>query len=188
MTLGGLTFTAGATGASANQMANAFSNLKNGASTGPGTQVINGSGTYSGIFRGWETSQASGSNVVFSSASQNANVANIVAAATGTPPLITTVEGVIGVTESAATTFKPLAAGQTITMGGLTFRANPGVNTSTSATFANGLSAGQTVTLNGLTFTGAYKVLHRKTPAHLSIAVSPIPWGNVRCITNRSNY
>ena len=153
MTLGGLTFTAGATGASANQMANAFSNLKNGASTGPGTQVINGSGTYSGIFRGWETSQASGSNVVFTSASQNANVANIVAAATGTPPLITTIEGVTGVTESAAATFKSLAAGQTITMGGLTFKANPGVNTSTNVTFANGLSAGQTVTLNGLTFT-----------------------------------
>jgi len=64
--LGGLTFTAGVNGATAAQVAAAFSGLTEGAITGPGTA----NGTYSGTLTGYDTGAAGGANtdtVVFTS-------------------------------------------------------------------------------------------------------------------------
>ena len=71
MSLGGLTYTAGSSGATAAQVANAFSNLVNGATTGVGTQFVNGSGSYAGNFNGWTTGAASGNSVQFTSTQAN---------------------------------------------------------------------------------------------------------------------
>jgi S-layer protein len=72
VTIGGLTYTStGATNTA--QLATAFANLANGATTGGGTAT----GTYSGTFTGWTTGAAAGSAVTVSSVSSG-NVTDLV--------------------------------------------------------------------------------------------------------------
>jgi len=93
MTLAGLTYTAGSSGASAAQVANAFSNLNNGAVTGVGTLSINGSGSYSGNFNGWTTGAANGNAVQFTSTQANTSVNDLTAGPASQRPVILTTEG-----------------------------------------------------------------------------------------------
>lgn len=124
ITLGGLTFTAGATGASANQIAGAFASINRG-TTASGLSVITNAthnGTFtSGSLENWSTGTATGSVVRFTSATSNANVADL---SVNNMPVIRTTQGVsTPSTEYADVTFKNLSAGQTLTLAGLTFTA-----------------------------------------------------------------
>jgi flagellin len=122
-TLAGLTFTAGTGGATANQVAAAFSNLNNGDITGAGTLGQNGNGTYSGVLNGWNTQAAVGAAVTFSSTQANTVIDDLAVAAAGVRPVVLITQGGANVTEQAKVTFKGLDAGQSITLAGLTFTA-----------------------------------------------------------------
>ena len=123
MTLAGLTYTAGSSGASAAQVANAFSNLNNGAVTGAGTLSINGSGSYAGNFNGYTTGAASGNAVQFTSTQANTSVTDLVAGPASQRPIVLTTEGAATVNETASVRFQALQAGKSIQLAGLTFTA-----------------------------------------------------------------
>ena len=149
MTLAGLTFKAGASGATAAQVANAFSNLANGAITGTGTNVANGSGAYSGTFNGWSTGAANGAAVQFSSTVPNADIDDLAATAASDRPVVAVTQGASDITESASVKFKALTAGESFQLGGLTFTAG-------SATLTAGEVARAFMGLeDGFTFDGA---------------------------------
>ena len=114
MTLGGFTYTAGATGATAAQAANAFSGLVVGSMTGPGVQAANGSGSYSGTLSGWRTSVANGNSVIFTSTTDATNVNNLYAAEAGAIPSITVMEGIAS---TNTLTLSGNGKSQTITFG-----------------------------------------------------------------------
>lgn len=134
LSLAGLTFTAGANGATATQVAQAFANLANNANTGSGSSY----GTYSGALSGWATSSNFGtSNVTFTSTTANTNVADLVVDGT---PLINIVQGANSAsTETAQLTFSALNAGQTLSIAGLTFTA--GTNGATASQVATAFSS-----------------------------------------------
>jgi flagellar hook-associated protein 1 FlgK len=93
--LGDLTFTAGANGASAVQVANAFASLAVGDAAGTiNTRKSLGTsagGTFtSGTLAGWSTSGPSSEYLAFTSASTNQNVTNLSASGTGVTPTIST--------------------------------------------------------------------------------------------------
>jgi flagellin len=123
ITMAGLSFTAGNLGATAAQVANAFSNLANGAITGVGTNATNGGGSYSGTFNGWSTGAANGAAVQFTSTVPNANVADLVSGAASDRPVVLTTQGSSNITETSSVRFKALSAGQSFQLGGLTFTA-----------------------------------------------------------------
>ena len=123
MTMAGLSFTAGASGATAAQVANAFSNLANGAVTGTGTNAANGSGVYSGTFNGWSTGAPSGATVQFNSTVPNADIEDLAAAAASNRPAVLTTQGASNITETASVKFQSLSAGESFQLGGLTFTA-----------------------------------------------------------------
>ena len=105
VTIGGLTFTANASLTSA-QVAAAFASLSAGVTTGPGTA----NGTYSGTLSGWSSGTISGSNITFT-ATTLGPVNDLTISATNS-------------SEINDVTFKDLAAGRSVTVGGLTFTAS----------------------------------------------------------------
>ena len=124
--MAGLTFTAGASGATAAQVAAAFASITEGESystvntnnslTGASTGGVFTAGTVAG----WNTGTRSTATVVFTSTTPYTNVTNLSNTGTATDPTITTTAGVAA---SAALAFNALAAGQSITVAGLTFTA-----------------------------------------------------------------
>ena len=161
ITLGGLTFTAGSTGATAAQVAQAFQSLTNGATTGAGTLANNGSGTYSGALTGWTTGTIAGDgSVLFSSTTLTGDVVDLVAAQSGTGTSIVKVDGGQLATESGSVSFDAagMSAGDSITIGGLTFTAgtNGATRSQVAAAFSNlaaGTSGASLSSSNG-TFSG----------------------------------
>ena len=156
VTVAGLTFTASSSMTGA-QIASAFSTaLAGGTVTG---------GTFSGSLNGYTAGTPNSSNLVFTSTTPNANVTDLLAiAAAGTAttsptqPTVVTTQGIAAPqTEQATVTFKALTAGQSVTLGGLTFTSS---GTSTAADVAaafagmTGSSGAQTTSSKG-TFTGA---------------------------------
>jgi hypothetical protein len=133
LTLGGLTFTAGASTVTASNVAAAFANLADGATTGAGT-----GGTYSGTLAGWTTSA---NGLMFTSSSSNTNVTDLANTGTGTVG-ITKTEGAGH--ETAVVTFRDLAAGESITLGGLTLTASGPILAGAVAGAFAGLSNGRT--------------------------------------------
>ena len=124
ITLNGLTFTAtGATTAA--EVAAAFANLKSGMTAVAATAanaVSAAKGTYSGVFaEGFTTGAVSGSTVTATAISKG-NVGNVTMSGTAAPSVVTT-QGAAGIIESSVITFNPLAAGEPVTVNGLTFRA-----------------------------------------------------------------
>lgn len=102
MILAGLTFTAGGSGATAEQVANAFANLAVGATDGNGTS----SGAYSGALTGFSTDKViNGKSVVFTSTTLGTS-ANLAATGTGAAPTVTIVAGNAG----TANGFLPLTS------------------------------------------------------------------------------
>jgi flagellar hook-basal body protein len=149
--LNSLTFTAGADGATPEQVAAAFASIRDGDTdddinlanelTGDDTGGLFTAGTANG----WSSGTLSTSTVVFTStAAQNVSV-NL--ADTGVAVLdveINTTEGTTAVTESNSVAFTALEKDQTITMAGLTFTAGAsGATAAQVATAFASITAGQ---------------------------------------------
>jgi flagellin len=143
--MAGLTFTAGSGGATAAQVATAFSNLKVGATNTATNTALAAAGfaTTTGTFTagtlaGYNTFAGASGEAIFTSTTPTTNIATDLAvtgtgtAATGGTPAVPVITNT---TESAAVTFgSDLAAGESVTFGGLTY-------TSTAATTKNELAA-----------------------------------------------
>jgi flagellin len=129
-TLNGLTFTAGAAGASDTETAAAFASLKSGmsalaAAAANSTALTKGS--YSGTFaEGFTTGLATG-NQITATATSKGNVGNIVTS--DSIPTIAKTEGTNSSTEVATVTIGALTAGQTLIINGVTLTGGTGGNT-----------------------------------------------------------
>jgi flagellar hook-basal body protein len=152
--MAGLTFTAGASGATAAQVAAAFASISSGTlysdvNTNNGLTGDSTGGVFtSGTSANWTTGARSGGTVEFTSTTASTNVTNLVSTGTRVVvPTITTTSGVAANTESASVLFNPLAAGHSITMAGLTFTAGASGATAAqvAAAFAS-ITAGQAYT------------------------------------------
>ena len=90
VSLGGLTYTAGSSGASAAQVATDFLSLSNGYTGGDGVM-----GTFTGQLNGFNTASdiTDTSTVVFTSATTGANVTDLVASGSGDLPAVTVTNG-----------------------------------------------------------------------------------------------
>ena len=168
LTMEGLTFTAGANGATAAQVANAFASVSSGASY----QSINLSKSLGdaagGVFTagnatGWNAGTGS-TSITFTSTTAATDVINLSSVLGVTPaaPLITVTEGSRAITESAIVTFNNITAGETISLAGVTFTA--GVLGASSGQLANAFSnltvdkAADNLNYSPLTMASAYIV------------------------------
>ncbi len=167
--IGGLTFTAGASGATAVEVATAFQT---------GT-VPAGVGTFTGALQGYTAAAVSGSTnkTEFTSTSTYTNVSDLTPSGTGAGSTsVSIVQGATGVKENTVVTFPgSLAAGQSVTIGGLTFTSK-GVTTSQElAELYSGLAAGATTSIQTTTkgtFTGALSGFSTANYANGSSAVT----------------
>ena len=131
ITMAGLTFTVGSSGATANQIASAFANIANSTTAAAinTAKTLNDAagGTFTaGISTGWSSGNAAGAEVTFTSSTASTNVANLsgVLSIAESIPTITVTEGsAVAATESAAVTFRSMTSGQTVSIAGLTFTA-----------------------------------------------------------------
>lgn len=133
LTIAGLTFTAGGTGATAAQVSSAFANIVNldshtNINTAKNLSAAAGAGYTGGTFTsgsvaGWSSGSAVNNLVNFASSTVNQNVTNL------------TTSG----TSSASVAFRSMAAGETLTIAGLTFTAGTSGATAAqvSSAFAN---------------------------------------------------
>lgn len=170
ISLNGLTFTAGTSGATAAQLATSFQSIAANstlATLNTGKSDATGGTFTAGAPNGWTSGTASGTAVTFTSTTVNTDVTDLtstLAQGTSAPGIVTSDGAAPATTETAAVTFKSLAAGQTLTLAGLTFTAGSAGATAAQvatafASIANGTSAASantTKTLNdaaGGTFT-----------------------------------
>ena len=147
VTIAGLTFTA--TGVvSAAELAAAFSGLPDGASAtdaNTAASVANPTlaGSFTGTLAGWASGPASTSDVQFTATAQDTST--IVATASGGVTLAAPnpdIPGVAPVSEVDSFTFKDMANGDTVTIGGLTFTATGDVTAVDVAKAFSGLTEG----------------------------------------------
>jgi len=143
VTMAGLTFTAGSTGATASEVASYFST-----SGAYGVAGATPKGVMTGTRSGWtSTAAASGATRVFTSSTASVNVADLAAPVSGSAPLIITTQegGATNSTETSQVTFDAAAmtSGDSISVGGLTFTAGSSGATraQVAAAFSN-LAAG----------------------------------------------
>ena len=157
MTVGGLTYTA-TSAVSASELATAFASLAVGATSGAGTAK----GNYSGSLGGFSTGTVgAGNSITATSSTPGANVADLRvagAAPSNGSPSITTVPGNATTTESSIVSFaNGLVAGQSVTVGGLSFTATTAVSASQLASafsnLAEGANTGEGSTIG--TYSGA---------------------------------
>ena len=194
VTVAGLTYTA-INDRTADQVAAAFAGLADGATT---STAGTANGTYSGKLVSWSTTGNTGNPLTFNTTTPITNVTDLVATATPTMPTVVTTTGIAtAVTETAAVTFKDLAAGQSVQVAGLTLTANnnvvadisvtttsnnsptvaitqgtPTVTETSDITFGS-LTNGQSVVVNGLKFTANRSVSSAEVAAAFaSLAVS----------------
>jgi hypothetical protein len=177
VTMAGLTFTAGTSGVTANELATAFSGITATDTLGAintrkvTAGVSNDKGIFTGAPSGWTSGTASTNTVVFSSTTTLTNVQNLVSTGTVSKlPTISTIDG--AGKKSASVALKALAANQSVTLGGLTFTANRNltpteiasifaakINSNTNSSygsFTNSFVGGFTGTASGaLTLTGS---------------------------------
>jgi flagellin len=150
VTIAGLTYTStGGTDQAA--LKAAFAGLKSGDT---GTTAGLTTGTFTGTFTGYKTiAEAGAGAVLFISDSPNTNVGNLTASVSGaTAPAIT---ANANTTTATTTTFtSSLAAGQAVTLGGLTFTANTELTSAQIASAFSNLTAGATT--GGATALGSY--------------------------------
>jgi len=163
VTIGGLKFTAGATPVSAAELANAYKNLSNGATTQSGRTDLNVRniandatiGTFSGALAGWSSAaSATGTSLAFSTADPG-NVDPV--AISGATLFNVTTPTAVAQTLAAATqtytsTVVGLPAGEISTATAVAQTLAGATQTYTS-TVGAGLTNGQTVTIGGLTLT-----------------------------------
>ena len=169
LSMEGLTFTAGASGANATQLAGAFANLSSGVSaatinSGKSLGDSTGGTFTAGTSAGWSTGTNTGTGLVFSSTTLTGNVTNLTSNPTIDPaaPTISETDGSAGVTETAAVTFNSMTAGQTVSIAGLTFTA--GATGATDIQVANAFASiavgntADTLDNSPLTMASAYVV------------------------------
>ena len=117
VTVAGLTYTA-TQDSTASEVAAAFSGLL----ADVNTPADPAKGTFSGALTGFNAGVSSNGDLVFSSTTVGSNTPDIAVTSTAaTAPGVSTTQGVSAVTEYAAVTFKDMAAGQSVTVAGLTY-------------------------------------------------------------------
>ena len=153
VTVNGLSFTSLASTAKAD-VAIAFSNLKSGMTAIAATaanSVSAAKGTFSGTFAEGFTTGSATAEKVTATAVGKGNVSNISISATTAPTVVTTA-GTATSKESSVVTFNPLAAGEAVTVNGLTYTAkNSLTSNQVAAAFANltsGMTAAAATTAN----------------------------------------
>ena len=119
VTVGGLTYTA-STAMTAAQVAAAFANVANNTAAG---SLSSGTGTFSGTLSGWSSGSVSGSAITFSAATAG-NVADLAVASNAASPTVVITNGQSATQQSSSVAFNALAAGNSVTIGGLTLLAN----------------------------------------------------------------
>jgi flagellar hook-associated protein 1 FlgK len=133
LTIAGLTFTAGSSGATAAQVSSAFANISEtnthsalntskSLSSTAGASYTGGTFT-SGTVSGWNSSAATNNLATFTSSTSSLNVSNLTASGPS----------------SASVSFRSMASGETLTIAGLTFTAGSSGATAAqvSSAFAN---------------------------------------------------
>lgn len=117
VTIGGLTYSATVAN-SAQEVAAAFADIAAGT-----TPSDIGKGSYSGALTGFSSATASNGQVTFTSAGAASNVTDLTLSSTkpASEPTAVITQGVSPTTESSVVTFKAMTAGQSITVGGLTY-------------------------------------------------------------------
>ena len=133
LTIAGLTFTAGSSGATAAQVSSAFANISEtnthsalntskSLSSTAGASYTGGTFT-SGTVSGWNSGAASNNLATFTSSTASQNVSNLTASGSS----------------SASVSFRSMASGETLTIAGLTFTAGSSGATAAqvSSAFAN---------------------------------------------------
>jgi flagellin len=145
VTVNGLSFTSkGDT--TAVQVAAAFADLKSGTTAIAATAANSASaalGTFSGTFaEGFETGKAT-TTAVTATAVGKGNVTNISISATTAPTVVTT-SGSGTAKETSVITFNPLAAGEAVTVNGLTYTAKNSLSANQVAAAFASLTSGMT--------------------------------------------
>ena len=160
MTVNGLTFTAGASGASATEVASAFANIASGASdtTVNAAYAAGGAvkGSFSGSFTaGFFTGAATGTAVT-ATATASGPVADLATSSSvGGVASLQTNRGAANLTESSVVSFaKGLAIGQSVSVAGLTYTATSDTTLAQLAAAFASLASGATTGAG--TATGSY--------------------------------
>jgi len=140
VTVNGLSFTSNGSTSIA-QVAAAFSNLRSGMTAIAATAANSASaalGTFSGTFaEGFTTGNASATSVTATAVGKG-NVSDISISSTTAPTVVTTQGVAATTTESSIITFGPLAAGEAVTVNGLTYTAKNSLSSNqVAAAFAN---------------------------------------------------
>lgn len=127
LTLAGYTFTAGAAGATANQLASAFASISSTSTLASLNAPLTDAtvGRFTALGSGWTSSVATGATVTFTSTTLKTDVFNLGAEGSGaaSAAIVTTPGALVDSSESATVNFKTLAAGKTISVAGLTYTA-----------------------------------------------------------------
>lgn len=152
VTVGGLTYTA-STNNTADEVAAAFASITAGSTPPSGLST----GTFNGTLAGFDASVASANSVVFTSTTPGSNTADLTYSATvpASAPAVTMEQGVSAVTEQSVVTFKDMAIGQTVTVGGLTLTATAAMTAAQVASaYANAAAGATPSNPTGGTFSG----------------------------------
>jgi len=139
LTLGGYSFTAGANGATANQLASAFASISSTSTLASLNGLVNAAvGQFTALGSGWTSSAATGATVTFTSTTLKTDVSNLAAEGNGaaSAAIVTTPGALVDSSESATVNFKTLAAGKTISEAGLTYTAGTLCATAEQVAFA----------------------------------------------------
>ncbi len=153
VTVAGLTYTA-TQDSTADEVAAAFSGLQ----ADVNTPADPAKGTFSGALAGFNAATTTNGTLVFASTTAGTNATDIAVTSTAaTPPGVSTTQGVSAVTEYAAVTFKDMAAGQSVTVAGLTYTTTAAATASQVASVFASLAASGTTPDNPTTgtFSGA---------------------------------
>lgn len=153
VTIAGLTYTA-TQDSTADEVAAAFSGLQ----ADVNTPADPAKGTFSGALAGFNAGTTANGSLVFTSTTAGANAADIsVTSTAATAPSVSTTQGVAAATEYAAVTFKDMAAGQSVTVAGLTYTTTASATAAeVAAVFASRTASATTPTNPSTgTFSGA---------------------------------
>mgnify|MGYP002654843871 CR=1 FL=1 len=137
VTLGGITFTSGTAGTSAAELAAAFATVQDGytntaANSAAGTKVSAAIGTFTagtfaaGCMSVGTTPTSAKFTATNASSSQISLTPSLNGGGTAVPTITATTAGTAQVNQVTTLTFKDITAGQTLTLGGLTFTAGTG--------------------------------------------------------------
>lgn len=152
VTIGGMTFKA-TVDVTADQVAQAFAGLTAG-TTKSNSSVSDSQattiGTLNGTLTGYDSAVASVAGGVLTFNSTGAPSGAVITVATGTAilvsapttPAVQTTTGITQKTESSSVTFKPMSAGQTVTVAGLTYTATDTTTAAEVAAAFSGIQSG----------------------------------------------